>query len=127
MNAKIINENASGYQDPMEEIAAEETEVEAEENDLIVKFKKPFTYEGETYTQIDLTGVENMTGAQLCVAQRMYLKTGSVSITPALDPNYSCIVAHMVTKHPIEFFKALPAKELDKIKRAISGFFFSED
>lgn len=124
MNAKII-ENASGYQEPMEEIAAEETEIE--ENDLIVVFKKPFTYEGETYKQVDLTGVENMTGAQLCAAQRMYAKTGSVAMSPELDPNYSCIVAHMVTKLPVEFFKALPAKELGKIKRAISGFFYSDD
>ena len=125
MNAKIINENASGYQEPMEEIAAEETEIE--ENDLIVVFKNPFTYEGETYKQVDLTGVENMTGAQLCAAQRMYAKTGSVAMSPELDPNYSCIVAHMVTKLPVEFFKALPAKELGKIKRAISGFFYSDD
>ena len=132
MNAKIINENASVCDEPMEEIVAKETktvaeEAEIEENDLIVIFKKPFTYEGKTYTEVDLTGVENMTGAQLCSAQRMYSKTGSVAMTAVLDPNYSCIVAHMVTKRPIEFFKALPAKELDKIKRAISGFFLNDD
>lgn len=124
MNAKII-ENASVCDEPMEEIVADETETE--ENDLIVVFKRPFTYEGETYTEVDLTGVENMTGAQLCAAQRMYSKTGSVAMSPELDPNYSCIVAHMVTKLPVEFFKALPAKELGKIKRAISGFFYSDD
>jgi hypothetical protein len=126
MNAKII-ENASGYQDPMEEIAAEGTEVEAEENELIVKFKKPFTYEGETYTQIDLTGIESMTGAQLCSAQRMYSKSKSVSLTPELDPNYAAIIGHIVVKLPIEFFYALPAKELAKVKRAVSGFFFGDD
>lgn len=124
MNAKIINENTSGYEEPMEEITDEE---ETEENPLIVKFTKPYTYEDKTYEEVDLTNIENMSGAQLCVAQRMYAKTGSVAMSPELDPNYSCIVAHLVTKLPVEFFKKITAKDLGRVKRAISGFFFNAD
>ncbi len=132
MNAKIINENTSGYEEAMEEITEEEEtegmeEITEEENPLIVKFTKPYSYEGKTYEEIDLTNIENMSGAQLCVAQRMYAKTGSVAMSPELDPNYSCIVAHLVTKLPVEFFKKITAKDLGRVKRAISGFFFNAD
>lgn len=111
----------------MEDTLAEEITEEEEENELVVMFKKPFVYEGKTYTEVDLTGIEDLSGAQLCAAHRMYTKSKSVALTPELDPNYAAIIGHMATKLPVEFFYSLPAKELSKIKRAVSGFFFGED
>lgn len=109
-----------------EDILDEENENE-EENELLVVFKKPYTFEGKEYNEIDLSGIEDMTGDQLITAHRLFAKSKGVSLTPELDPGYAAIVGSMVTGKPIEFFKYLPAKELAKVKRVVSGFFFSED
>jgi len=100
---------------------------EEEENELLVIFKKPYTFEGKEYTEIDLSGIEDMTGDQLIFAHRQFAKSKGVSLTPELDPGYAAIVGSLVTGKPVEFFRSLPAKELAKVKRVISGFFFSED
>ena len=109
-----------------DDILGEEIETE-EENELLVVFKKPFMFEGVEYTEIDLSGIEDMSGEQLIMAHRHFAKSKGVSLTPELDPGYAAIVGSMVTGKPIEFFKSLPAKELAKVKRVVSGFFFSED
>lgn len=106
---------------------AEIDENEDEESEFLVVFKKPYTFEGKEYTEIDLSGIEDMTGDQLIFAHRQFAKSKGVSLTPELDPGYAAIVGGIVTDKPIEFFRRLPAKELAKVKRVISGFFFSED
>lgn len=99
----------------------------AKENEFLVVFKKPFEFEGEIINEIDLSAVEEMTGEQLITAHRLFAQRKGVSLTPELDPGYAAVVASIVTDKPIEFFCALPAKELSKIKRVISAFFYSED
>ncbi len=105
----------------------DEAEINEEENEFLVVFKKPFKFEGKEFTEIDLSGIEDMTGDQLIAAHRLFVKNKGVSLTPELDPAFGAIVASMVTDKPIEFFHALPANELGKVKRVVSGFFFSED
>lgn len=97
-----------------------------EENEFIVKFKKPITFENKEYKSIDLSGLEDLTGAQLCEAYRKFTKNKNQSFTPELTPAFAAIVAAMVTDHPIEFFYQMPAKHLNKIKTTVSNYFFEE-
>lgn len=98
-----------------------------EENDNIVNFKKPFTYEGKVYNSVDLSGLEDLTGSQLCEIHKRFIREQNVALTPETNPAFACIVAEMVTSHPIEFFYALPAKELNRIKRTVSAYFLAVD
>lgn len=119
-----MSENIERLQaDGLDEVENEEDE----ESEFLVVFKKPFKFEGVEYTEIDLSGVEDMSGDQLIFAHRQFAKSKGVSLTPELDPGYAAIVGSLVTGKPVEFFHRLPAKELAKVKRVISGFFFSED
>lgn len=105
-----------------------ETEVsELEENEYIVTFKKPFNFEGKVYTSVDLSGLEDLNGKQLCEIHKRFTKEQNVSLTPEMSPAFACITANMVTGYPIEFFFSLPAKELSKIKRTVSAYFFGGD
>lgn len=97
-----------------------------EGNEYIVTFKKPFTFENKVYDSIDLSGLEDLTGAQLCDAYRQFTKNKNQSFTPELTPAFAAIVATMVTGHPIELFYQLPAKYLNKIKTTVSNYFFEE-
>lgn len=89
-----------------------------EKDDLIVVFKKPYNFEGEEYTEIDLRGLENVTTADLLSCEPV----GTVNPLPEYTLNYQIALAAVVSKQPIEFFKNLPAKEGLKIKNAVMVF-----
>lgn len=102
-------------------------EEENEEESLIVYFKKPFTFEGKVFEYIDLSEIENLNGKQLCDIHKKFTASQTFALTPETTPAFACFTASMVTGLPVEFFYALPAKELNKIKRTVSGYFFAED
>lgn len=39
---------------------------EGEEESLVLKFRKPYKFEGREYTEVDLSAMEDMTAADLC-------------------------------------------------------------
>lgn len=46
-------------------LAENDENTAAEENALVMKLDKPFTFEGQTYTEVDLSGLEDTTAADL--------------------------------------------------------------
>jgi hypothetical protein len=97
------------------------------ENEYLVEFKKPFKWEDKEYKTIDLAGMEDLTGRQLCDIHKAFDALGIASALKEQSPEFACIVANTVTKIPVEFFKELPAKELNKVKNKVFTYFFSED
>ena len=93
--------------------------------DLILKFKKPYRFEGETYTEVDLSALEDATGADLIAVTRMAKKTGG-STDPLIEMSaeMSCYMAARITSHPVEFFLNLPVKEAMKLKNLVTGFLY---
>lgn len=115
-----------------EDQATEATEAAAETaeetgNKYLVKFKKPFVFEDKTYTEVDLSGVEDLTGRDMIQAQRIMERSGSINVLPEMSLEYACIFASKATKMPVEFFQALPPKEAIKVKNRITNFFYGED
>lgn len=109
--------------------AANAAEEDGEEVELLVKFRRPYTFEGRTYTEIDLHGLEDATAAQLENVGRQLLKK-----RPGLNPStlemtmeYANMLAAKVTGKPMEFFDRLPAKEAMKVKTAVVGFLYGGD
>lgn len=88
--------------------------------DLVIKLKKPFTFEGEEIKSIDLSNIEKLTGAQLAKFETTTQNLGLM--VPEITMPYAFLVAEAVTGKPIELFEALPAKEAVKLKRAVSSF-----
>lgn len=102
-------------------------EQEAEENKYVIEFKKSFVWEDETYTKIDLSGVEDLSAKDMIQAQRVMEKSGSINVLPEMSLEYACIFAAKATKMPVEFFQALPPKEAIKVKNKITNFFYGEE
>lgn len=98
-----------------------------EENDLIIKFSKPYVFENKTYTEVDLRGLENLSGHDLCNADRALRAQGSTAPMTELTPDMACFLGSIAAHLPIEFFKALPIKEMIKVKNAVVGFIFGGD
>ena len=43
------------------------------ESDTLIKFSKPYVFEGQTYTEIDLAGLENLTARDMIDAEKYLL------------------------------------------------------
>lgn len=98
-----------------------------EENDLIIKYRKPFNFEGETHTELDLTALEDLRGRDLTAIEKAFHKTGVSSFVPESTTTYAKIVATKVTGLPAEYFEDLPAGEIEKIKNAVVGFLYKDE
>ena len=98
-----------------------------EENEYVLKFGKTYEFEGEKYDYIDLSGLEELSADDLIKAQKIMERQGSISVMPEMTLEYACIIAHLATKQPIEFFKSLPAKHAIKLKNKIMVFLNKED
>lgn len=88
----------------------------------VVTFKKPYQFEGQTFESVDLSGIDDLTGDDLLEADRAYTASGQFSPLPEMTLAYAFSIAATVTKQPIEFYRALPAKEGLKIKNEVIRF-----
>ena len=84
---------------------------EGADDELIIKFRKPYEFDGETFTELDLHGLEDLRGRDLTAIEKAFNK----------------IVATKVTGLPAEFFEDLPVGEVEKIKNAVVGFFYKDE
>lgn len=108
-----------------ENIEAVET-VEVE-NDYILRFGKPYTFDDEVYNEVDLSGIEDITAADMIAAQKVMSKGGTIEVLPEMSMQYACVIASRVAKKPIEFFTGLPAKDAIRLKNIVTGFIFGAD
>ena len=106
------------------EVVTDEVAILDEENSLYVKFDKNYTFEGTTYTGLDLSAMEDMTGKQLINISKRYNKMGGSAILPENDIEYAIIVASEACKLPLEFFYRMPQRELVKLRLKVLGFYF---
>lgn len=122
-----------------EEVKTEETEVKAEvkaeaktdDDDLFVKFRKPYTFEGKTYEGLDMSGLEDLSGQDLRNIESMAARFGSLeeNVNPMRETSisYALAAAMQVTGQPMEFFNRLPFRDMLLIKYTFEGFMFAED
>lgn len=129
MNAHISDPNVldAAAQNPqnfeLTPAAAHDTE---DQEDLVLRFKKPYTFEGETYTEVDLSGLEDLSAADLCKVGKMVKKTDGVDPIAEMSLPYAIYMAARVTGKPLEFFQQLPAREAVKLKNLVVGFLYGE-
>lgn len=97
------------------------------ENPMVVVFNKPYVFEGETYHKVDLSGMDDMTAADMIAANKVLDRTGSFTFLPEMSLEYACIIASKAAKLPVEFFKGLHPREAVKVKNRVTAFFYGAD
>jgi hypothetical protein len=102
-------------------------EVDGEENEYLITFKKPYVFDGTEHMSIDLSGLDNLKASDMIAANKVLDRTGSFSFLPEMSLQYACIIAAKATKLPIEFFNGLHPKEAVKVKNKVVSFFFGQD
>jgi len=92
----------------------------------IMKFERPYVFDGKEYREIDLSGIADITSMNESEAENRLVRAGfTITETSALYL-YSCIIASMVTGQPEEFFTGLPFEEVLKLRVAVNDPDFFE-
>ena len=97
---------------------------EAEDEEMYIKFRKPYKFEDETYEGVDLSGLEDLSAHDMIATQRAMERSGSINMIPEMSLEYACIFASKATKLPVEFFQWLPPREAIKVKNRVTSFFY---
>lgn len=122
MSEAIKNEeiNASATEDSAE-AAEDTTAAEAAKSDYIVEFKKPFRFRGNEYDSIDLSGLENLTVKDLCEVQADLINDSEVAAALLMETtvSFACAMAARAAKKDPDFFRALPARSVKAVQKAV--------
>ena len=118
-------ENEKAFEPEHCDVADETEDEDLEKLESFVHFSKPYVWEDDTYTGIDLSCLENLTTRDLSDIEKKFYKQGVASFNPENTATYAKIVAQKATGLPIEFFEQLPINEMLKIKSRVVNFFYS--
>ena len=100
-----------------------------EPEDLVLRFAKPYKFGGVEYTEVDLSGLEDVTAGVLESVGKITAKKNP-GMNPALQEmslTFCTYLAQRVAKLPLEFFTGLPAKEAIKLKAMVTNFLYGGD
>ena len=102
--------------------------VEDDDDNLVIKFKKPYKFEGKEYTELDLSALENVTGEDMIrINKRLARKSTEVTLVPEITLEYALNLAADLTELPVEFFTRLPGKYAIMVKNRVQGFLFGAE
>lgn len=93
-----------------------------EEEFMVVKLSKPYRFEGKEVTEVDLNGLEDLTGADMISIGRMMRKRGNTDASPEVTMEFSFFAAMQATGMPLEFFYGLSMKDSMRIKTRVNYF-----
>ncbi|MCM1295496.1 MAG: phage tail assembly protein [Muribaculaceae bacterium] len=99
--------------------------VESRTENHVVTFEKPYTFKGETVTEVDLNGIADLNSMNESEAENRLARAGFVITETSFNYLFACVLASMATGKPEEFYTGLPLYELLKLKNAVNdaGFF----
>ena len=102
---------------------------DTEPEDLVLRVGKPYKFGGQEYTEVDLSGLEDVTAGVLENVGKIAAKKNP-GMNPALQEmslTFCTYLAQRVAKLPLEFFTGLPAKEAIKLKTLVTNFLYGGD
>lgn len=97
----------------------------AVEDNFIVNLRKTYVFEGKAYEKIDLSGMENLTGADLIAINKILQRSGYP--VPETSMEYALHFAARSAQLPVEFFTGLASKEAMVVKNKVMNFLFGSD
>lgn len=94
------------------------------EKDNVLMLTKPYMFEGTEYTEVDLSGLDNIRAKDMIEAEKIYGRSGGFSFIPEMSMEYALVIATKASKHPIEFYQGLPPRDAMRVKNKVTNFFF---
>ena len=94
-----------------------------------IKLKKPYSFEDEEYTSIDLSGLDGLTMQDAIDAQKEVVGNGEDQVilyAPEASQAFLDEVAARASGKPMEFFTGLPLHEAVKVRGTVNAASFFE-
>lgn len=88
-----------------------------------VKLSKMYEFEGKKVSEIDLSGLENLTAGDMIQISKEMRRRGNTDASPEFTMEFSLYAAMNVTEFPLEFFLGLSANDAMKVKLRVNYFF----
>ncbi len=130
----MANENMSITDEAVKTAPEAETEPKAEqseaaENEYLIKFSKPYTWEGKEYTELDLSGLKKLTVKDAVSIQKKLFNDGEAATAMICETTtaFAREIACKATGMPIEFFKLMPMRYAKTVKAAVQAFLSSNN
>lgn len=99
--------------------------MEEKDKKNVMKLHKEVDFEGKKYTEIDLSGLDEMTTNDLIQARRLMVSsTGVYDLNPELTQEFACYLASIKTNLPYEFFVNMSAADGMELKRRVRNFLY---
>jgi len=92
----------------------------------VMRLKKPYTFKGEVFEEIDLSGVAELNSLNESAAENRLAREGFAVTNNATNYLYACCIASMATGKPEKFFTGLPLAELMKLRVEVNDADFFE-
>lgn len=87
--------------------------------DNIVKFDKPYKFEGKEYDSLDLSGMEKMTVQDLIDIQKNIGNETAAMYAMEMTTSFAQEMAVKATGKPVEFSNSCPAARSRKCRRRL--------
>ena len=90
----------------------------------VMKLRSPVDFEGTKYTEIDLSGLDKLTGKDIRELDRLFkIKGGKIGgNVKEFDSLYLQLVAARATSLPLEFFDKISIKDATRLEVEIRNF-----
>lgn len=129
MDKKDMNKEQAVEEVSTAQAVTDAVEDDEDEDSLVIKLKKPYLFEGKEYSEIDLSGLEDLSAQDMIAVNKIMSRSSgaTMDIMPEVSLEYACVLASRAAKQPIEFFTGLPPKAAIKVKNRVMGFLFGAE
>ena len=96
-------------------------QVEAQKTTHLIRWKRPYCFEGEEYTELDLSGLDNLTVQDAINAQRQLFNQQEAASTLLTETTtaFARVLAVKATGNPVEFFQQMPRGTWKAVSNAV--------
>jgi hypothetical protein len=95
--------------------------------ELVVKLDKPYNFEGEEHTEVDLAGLKSLTGTDVEKAEKMIVGSVKANQATELSGAYCFAMASIASNKPIEYFHKMSLRDSLSVKGLVQNFLFGEE
>lgn len=97
------------------------------DGEKIITLTRTYDFEGQKISQLDFSGLEDITADNMIKANRIATAAGTAALVPEQDLYHTLLIGAEVTGLPIEFFKQLKPRDAIKVKNMVTTFFYGEE
>ncbi len=101
----------------------------AGERKNVIRLKKPYSFEGVKYQEIDLSGLDQLTVKDAVDAQRQLFGEGEIATATICETTtaFARTIAAKASGKPIEFFKMMPRSATALVSRTVRAHMNTEN